>query len=63
MIHLLHIKLKKNLCSENFFKFSINYFFSDVDPTTNKLDNNIPVTHFYYFKYRCSNWYSRCKQI
>ena len=46
MIHLLHIKLKKNLCSENFFKFSINYFFSDVDPTTNKLDNNIPVTHF-----------------
>ena len=46
MIHLLHIKSKKRLFSEKFFKFSINYFFSDDDPTTNKLDNDIPVTHF-----------------
>ena len=46
MIHLLHIKSKKRLFFEKFFKFSINYFFSDNDPTTNKLDNDIPVTHF-----------------
>ena len=49
-------ELKKILVSEFFFKFN-NYFFSTGTPTTNKLDDGIPVTHLYDFKYRYSKWY------
>ena len=45
MILFLCIELKKILVSEFFFKFN-NYFFFTGTPTTNKLDDGIPVTHF-----------------
>ena len=51
MILFLCIDLKKILVSETFFK-SDNYFFSIGTPTTNKLDDSIPVTHFFDFRYR-----------
>ena len=51
MILFLCTELKKILVSEFFFKFN-NYFFSTGTPTTNKLDDGIPVTHLYDFKYR-----------
>ena len=36
---------KKILVYEFFFKHN-NYFFSTGTPTTNKLDDGVPVTHF-----------------
>lgn len=45
MIHFLCIELKKILVSEKFCKFN-NYFFSIATPTTKKLDDGLPVTHF-----------------
>ena len=58
MILFLCTELKKILVSEFFFKFN-NYFFSTRTPTTNKLDDGIPVTHLYDFKYLYSKWYSQ----
>ena len=58
MILFLCTELKKILVSEFFFKFN-NYFFSNGTPTTNKLDDGIPVTHLYDFKYRYSKRYSQ----
>ena len=58
MILFLCTELKKILVSEFFFKFN-NYFFSTGTPNTNKLDDGIPVTHLYDFKYRYSKRYSQ----
>lgn len=45
IIHFLCRELKKVIVSENYFKFN-NYFFTTGTPTTNKLDERIPVIHF-----------------
>ena len=42
-----------------FFKKCNNYFFFTSTSTTSKLDDNIPVTHFWDFKYQYSKRYSQ----
>ena len=45
MIHILCMELKKVILSENVFNFN-NYFFSTGTPTTQILDDGMPVTYF-----------------
>ena len=58
----IYIELKKIRRSEIFFKFN-NYFFSASTPTTDRLDDGMPVTHFEDFKYRYSKLYLNYEQI
>ena len=58
MILFFMYRIEKNISLWIFFKFN-NYFFSTGTPTTNKLDDGIPVTHLYDFKYRYSKRYSQ----
>ena len=44
-------KIEKIIVSERFFNFDI-YLFSTGTTTTNKLDDSIPIAHFYNLKYR-----------
>ena len=59
MIHFLCRKLIKIIVPEKFFQI----YFLLVTATTNKLDDGIPVGHFYNSKYRYSKRYLNYKQI
>ena len=64
MIHFLCRKLKKTIVSESFFSnLTFIYLFSTGTAATNKLDDGIPVAHFWNLKYRYSKWYLIYKQI
>ena len=64
MIHFLCRKLKKTIVSESFFSnLTFIYLFSTGTAATNKLDDGIPVAHFWNLKYRYSKRYLIYKQI